>query len=311
MSSVIVRTPAKVNLHLGVGDVRSDRFHELVNVFQAVSLTDDLTARAPDDEGGVTLDVTGEYVRGVPHDRRNLAVRAAHALAEHAGVPAEVALQLRKQIPVAGGMAGGSADAAAALVACDALWGTRASREELQAVAATLGADVPFALVGGTAVGRGIGEQLTPALARGEFHWVFAVASTGLSTVKVYAEFDRLRNGSRAASPDADHPVEPDTLMSALASGDEVALGRALHNDLQPAAVSLRPTLRRTLAAGRELGAIGALVSGSGPTCAFLAHSADHAVDLAVELASAGVCRVVRRARGPVPGARVVDAAAA
>lgn len=313
VSSVIVRTPAKVNLHLGVGDVRADGFHELVNVFQAVSLTDDVTARAPDDDG-VTLAVTGEYVRGVPLDRRNLAVRAAHALAEHAGVPAEVALQLRKQIPVAGGMAGGSADAAAALVACDALWGTRASRDDLQTVAATLGADVPFALVGGTAVGRGMGEQLTPALARGEFHWVFAVASTGLSTVKVYAEFDRLRNGSRPA-PDgpggSEHPVEPDALMSALASGDEVALGRALHNDLQPAAVSLRPTLRRTLAAGRELGAIGALVSGSGPTCAFLAHSADHAVDLAVELASAGVCRVVRRARGPVPGARVVDAAAA
>jgi len=306
VSSVIVRTPAKVNLHLGVGGVRPDGFHELVNVFQAVSLTDDLTARRPDAEGGVTLTVTGEHVRGVPHDRRNLAVRAAYALAQHAGVPAEAELHLRKQIPVAGGMAGGSADAAAALVACDALWGTRASRDDLLKVAATLGADVPFAIVGGTAVGRGNGDQRTPALVRGEFHWVFAVASTGLSTVKVYEECDRLRGDAAPL-----HPEEPDELMAALAAGDEVALGRALHNDLQPAAISMRPALRRTLAAGRELGAIGAVVSGSGPTCAFLAHSADHAVDLAVELASAGVCRFIRRARGPVPGARVVDAAAA
>lgn len=305
MTSVIVRTPAKVNLHLGVGSARSDGFHELVNVFQAVSLTDDLTAR-PADEPGVALSVVGEHVRGVPTDRRNLAVRAAQALAKHAGLPADVSLQLRKQIPVAGGMAGGSADAAAALIACDSLWGTRASKEDLQEVAATLGADVPFALVGGTAVGRGMGERLTPALVRGEFHWVFAVAGSGLSTVKVYGEFDRMVDG---AAPT--HPPEPEELMSALAAGDEVALGRALHNDLQPAAISLRPTLRRTLAAGRELGAIGALVSGSGPTCAFLAHSADHAVDLAVELASAGVCKVVRRARGAVPGARVIDAAAA
>lgn len=302
MTSVLVRTPAKVNLHLGVGAVRPDGFHELVNVFQAVSLTDELTARTPDD-GGVTLSVSGEHIKGVPQDRRNLAVRAAYALAEQAGVPADVELQLRKQIPVAGGMAGGSADAAAALVACDALWGTRASREDLIKLGATLGADVPFALVGGTAVGRGVGEQLTPALVRGEFHWVFAVAATGLSTVKVYGEFDRMRNGTGPS-----HPPEPDELMAALAAGDEVALGRVLHNDLQPAAVSLRPALRRTLAAGRELGAIGVLVSGSGPTCAFLAHSADHAVDLAVELASRGVCRLVRRARGPVPGARVIEA---
>lgn len=282
--------------------MRPDGFHELINVFQAVSLTDDLTASPPEGGSGVSLTLAGEQVRGVPRDRRNLAVRAAHALAKHAGVPAEAELRLRKQIPVAGGMAGGSADAAAALVACDALWEIHASREDLLKVATTLGADVSFALVGGTAVGRGIGEQLTPALTRGDFHWVFAVAGSGLSTVRVYAEHDRLR-GDEAPQ----HPVEPADLMAALVAGDEVALGRALHNDLQVAALSLRPALRRTLAAGREYGAIGAIVSGSGPTCAFLAHSADHAVDLAVELASAGVCQVVRRVRGPVPGARVVE----
>lgn len=297
---VTVRTPAKVNLHLGVGHVRQDGFHELVNVFQAVSLTDEVTAQPSD--GGVSVALSGEHVRGVPTDRRNLAVRAAHALARHAGVTADAALHVRKQIPVAGGMAGGSADAAGALVACDALWDTKASRDDLLAVARTLGADVPFALVGGTAVGRGTGGQLAPALARGEFHWVFAVAGSGLSTPRVFAEHDRLAGDAVPL-----RPTEPAELMAALAAGDEVALGRTLHNDLQPAAISLRPTLRRTLAAGRELGAIGAVVSGSGPTCAFLAHSADHAVDLAVELSAAGVCRVVRRVRGPVQAAHVVD----
>ncbi|MGH3097585.1 MAG: 4-(cytidine 5'-diphospho)-2-C-methyl-D-erythritol kinase [Streptosporangiales bacterium] len=300
MLMVTVRTPAKVNLHLGVGHVRPDGFHELVNVFQAVSLTDDVTAQPSD--GGVTVTLSGEHLRGIPTDGRNLAVRAAHTLARHAGVPADAALHVRKQIPVAGGMAGGSADAAGALVACDALWGTKASRDDLLAVARTLGADVPFALVGGTAVGRDTGGQLTPALARGEFHWVFAIAGSGLSTPRVFAEHDRLAGD---AAPK--RPAEPDELMAALVAGDEVALGRTLHNDLQTAAISLRPALRRTLAAGRELGAIGAVVSGSGPTCAFLAHSADHAVDLAVELSSAGVCRVVRRVRGPVPAAHVVD----
>jgi 4-diphosphocytidyl-2-C-methyl-D-erythritol kinase len=224
------------------------------------------------------------------------------ALARSAGVPARVHLHLRKSIPVAGGMAGGSADAAAALVACDALWGLRLDRSELAEIAAGLGADVPFALVGGTAVGVGTGSSLTPALARGRFHWVLALADGGLSTAEVYAAFDRLQADSIRPEPRVS-----DDLMAALRTGEPARLGRALDNDLARAAVSLRPALRFTLDVGEEYGALASIVSGSGPTCAFLARDEEHALDLAVGLSAAGVCRTVRRAEAPVPGARIIE----
>lgn len=302
--TVSVRVPAKVNLQLAVGALRSDGYHDLVTVFQAVSLYDVVDAEAGRPGGGVVLTVEGDGAESLPTDASNLAARAAAALAEVAGVDPDVRLHLRKGIPVAGGMAGGSADAAGALVACDALWRTGLGRADLVGLAASLGADVPFGLVGGTAVGLGTGTRLTPALARGRFHWVFALADGGLSTPAVYAECDRRRAGTYPPEPAVSEP-----LMAALRAGDPGALGRALVNDLQPAAVALRPALQRTLDAGEELGALGALVSGSGPTCAFLARDAEHALDLAVALSSAGVCRTVRRAEGPVAGARVVPPA--
>jgi 4-diphosphocytidyl-2-C-methyl-D-erythritol kinase len=209
---------------------------------------------------------------------------------------------IRKGIPVAGGMAGGSADAAAALVAVDALFGLGLSRDQLADVGAELGSDVPFALHGGTAVGRDRGTELTTAMVRGSFHWVFALAFEGLSTPAVYRECDRLREGT-----DVPDPEVPDALMAALSSGDAKALGRALTNDLQPAALSLRPQLRQVLEIGEEYGALGGIVSGSGPTCAFLARDDEHAIDLAVAFTASGVCRTVKRAAGPVHGARVVD----
>jgi 4-diphosphocytidyl-2-C-methyl-D-erythritol kinase len=299
-SSVTVRAPAKVNLGLSVGSRREDGYHDLVNVFQAVSLTDEVTVRAAPEATGTTVTVTGE-IDGVPLDGENLAVQAALLLARSAGRRADLELTIRKGIPVAGGMAGGSADAAAALLACDALWGTGCTRGRLLELAAELGADVPFALMGGTAVGMGRGDRLTAALGRGSYHWVLALADGGLSTPAVYAEVDRLREDDMLPEPDVS-----DTLMSALRAGDAVALGRALHNDLQPAAISLRPRLRATLEVGREQGVLGAVVCGSGPTCAFLVRDAEAALDLAVVLSASGVCRTVKRARGPVPGARVV-----
>jgi 4-diphosphocytidyl-2-C-methyl-D-erythritol kinase len=296
--TVLVRAPGKVNLHLSVGPRRADGYHDLATVFHAVSVYDEVTAR----HGvGVTLDIDG--AQDIPRGPDNLAYRAAIALARWAGVPAEVALHVRKGIPVAAGMAGGSADAAATLVACDALWGLRLSRAELLQVAAKLGSDVPFALVGGTAVGIGRGEQVTPALTRGTFHWVFAVADRGLSTPAVYAEIDRLRSGERVPAP-----TVPDAVMSALRSGDPHALGRALSNDLQRAACSLRHSVRLALDVGEECGALGAVVSGSGPTCAFLVRDAEHGLDVAVGLSASGVAATVLRATGPVSGARVVDA---
>lgn len=298
-----VRVPAKVNLQLAVGPARDDGYHPLVTVFHAVSLHDEVTV-AP--AAKMTLTVTGEDAATVPTDRSNLAWRAASALAKAAGVrgaDAAVRIEIRKRIPVAAGLAGGSADAAATLVACNELWQAGLSPRELAEVAAGLGSDVPFSLMGGTVVGRGRGEQLTPALAAGSYHWALAFGRTGLSTAQVYATFDRLRAARAAAS---DEPSLSTDLMTALRSGDPARVGPLLTNDLQPAALSLQPDLRRTLTAGREHGALGAVVSGSGPTCAFLARDAAHARDLAVLLTGAGVCRATARASGPVPGATIL-----
>lgn len=297
-----VRVPAKVNLHLAVGSVRADGFHELTTVLQAVSLYDEVTA-APGP--GVTVEVVGEGAADIPTDGANLAVRAAQLLAEHTGADPSVRLTLTKGIPVAGGMAGGSADAAGALVACDALWGTGCGRDDLAGLAAELGSDVPFSLHGGTALGTGRGEQLTPVLGTGSFHWVFALAEGGLSTPAVYAEHDRVPPAPvRPGTVRRDDL--PDGVLAALRSGDPVALGTVLHNDLQAAALRLRPALRRVLDAGVELGALGGVVSGSGPTVALLVRSAGAAATLATALAGLDVCRAIRRASGPVPGARVV-----
>ncbi len=329
---VTVRSPAKVNLHLGVGPRRDDGYHAVTTILQAVSLYDDITvtdvpdaATDPDAmEPVIAVEVTGEGAAGalpaaapgdipansaaarislVPTGSDNLAVRAAYVLAARAGVRGAGAhLSMAKGIPVAAGMAGGSADAAGALVAFDALWGTDLDRSVLAELAAGLGSDVPFPLTGGTALGTGRGEQLTPVLGRGEYHWVFALADGGLSTASVYAEFDRLSEGRLRTEP-----TPPDAVLAALRTGDPVELGNALVNDLQPAALRLRPSLRRVLETGTELGAVGAVVSGSGPTCAFLARDAAQSVALAASLAGMGVCRAVRRAHGPVAGARLVD----
>ncbi|WP_227979856.1 4-(cytidine 5'-diphospho)-2-C-methyl-D-erythritol kinase [Nocardia spumae] len=297
-SSVVVRAPSKVNLHLGVGDLRSDGYHELTTVFQALSLADDVRI-SPASSLAVT--VQGESAAQVPTDRTNLVWRAAVRLGHLAGRAPLVEIAIDKGIPVAGGMAGGSADAAAALVGLNELWNLQMSRDELAAVAAELGSDVPFALHGGTALGRGRGERLLPVLSRNTFHWVLALAKDGLSTPRVFAELDRLREQG-----DPPRLGDPQDLLQALASGDATQLAPLLGNDLQAAALSLNPALRRTLRAGVEAGALAGIVSGSGPTCAFLCGSESAAVAVSAELAGAGVCRSVRTATGPVPGARVL-----
>lgn len=299
---VTVRVPAKVNLQLAVGPLREDGYHDLVNVFHAVSLYDEVTAAEPnapgDSDDPIKVRVRGVGAAEIPTDDGNLAVRAARALARSAGRSYRADLVIDKTIPVAGGMAGGSADAAGALVACNELWGLGLPVEDLMEIAADIGSDVPFALLGGTAVGTGRGERLTPLETTGVFHWVFALADGGLSTPAVYGECDRLR---AAAGHGAPQPVASEPLLAALREGDAEGLGRALHNDLQPAALSLRPSLARTLRAGRELGSLGAIVSGSGPTCAFLARSQEHAADLAVALAKdTEICRSAVTACGPV-----------
>jgi 4-diphosphocytidyl-2-C-methyl-D-erythritol kinase len=303
VTAVTARAPAKVNLQLAVGPPRAHGYHDVVTVFHAVSLFDEVTV-APAQTDSVV--VTGEGADSVPADGTNLAVRAADALAEAVGPGCKdspgLAIRISKRIPVAAGLAGGSADAAATLVACNELWRAGLSQAELCELAAGIGSDVAFGLVGGTAIGVGRGEQVTSALAAGTYHWVLAFATGGLSTAQVYAACDRIR-AARGEEPALDGPDS--RLMAALRSGKAGEVAPLLANDLQAAAISLRPELRRTLAAGEEHGALAGIVSGSGPTCAYLAKDARHAAALAVALAGAGVCRTVAHVVGPAPGATV------
>jgi len=336
VTSVTVRVPAKVNLQLAVGPLRPDGYHGLVTVFHAVSLFDEVTV-VPAEADSVT--VSGEGADLVPEDGDNLALRAVRTLrqaiakrdiavasgnaarasdtggaagaagkraAAVGGAPKAggVAVSIEKRIPVAGGMAGGSADAAAALVACNQLWGAGLTQEELCAVAGDVGSDVAFAVLGGTAVGRGRGEQLTPVPSAmpATYHWVVAFAEGHLSTPTVFRTLDKQRQDQEAAEPELSAE-----LMEALSTGDPARLGAALSNDLQEPALTLFPALRKTLDAGLEAGALGALVSGSGPTCFFLASDDRHSSDLAVSLSGAGVCRAVASAAGPAAGACVIE----
>ncbi len=298
-SEIRVVAPAKINLSLAVGGVGGDGYHPLATVYHAIGLYDEIVVR-PAERTSVTVSGSGVDLDAVPTDDRNLARRAAQALAAHVGTDLAAHVHVHKNIPVAGGLAGGSTDAAATLVGLDALFELGLPRAELMRVAATLGSDVPFCLVGGTAVGTGRGELVAPVMARGGYWWAVVPGEGGLSTPRVYAEFDRL-----AGDRDVPEPKLPDALLGALLAGDADALGSALVNDLQPAALSLRPTLAVPLDAGREAGALGSLVSGSGPTTVFLCADADHARevrDLVVAATGASTGFVVP---GPVPGAKV------
>jgi 4-diphosphocytidyl-2-C-methyl-D-erythritol kinase len=305
---VRVRAPGKVNLQLSVGPAGADGFHPLATVFQAVDLYESVTASVRDDEQ-ITLTVEAvpalaASTAAIPLDQSNLAWQAALAVRERFGIDAGVDLHILKGVPVAGGMAGGSADAAAAVVACAQAWDCGASRADLHDVCTTLGSDVPFALQGHTAVGLGRGDQLSPAITRGEYHWVFAVRHEGLSTPAVFREFDRL------SELDGTPPTEPAldaAIMRALSLGDAVALGAALRNDLQRAALSLAPDLEATMDAMRDADALGVIVSGSGPTVAGLARSRQHALAIAAHVSALRRADATFCASGPATGAVILD----
>ena len=302
LARVTARVPAKINLSLSVGPLRTDGFHELVTLYQAIALFDDVTVTLKPKDERSTVEVTGEYATSVPLDESNLAYRAAMRVLEAYEDDSAFAISIRKSIPVAAGLAGGSADAAGALLAMDTLLGGQLGKNELHLLAAELGSDVPFALMGNTALGRGRGEEITPALSRGEFHWVLGISNQGLSTPAVYKESDRLREGMIVSSPRIS-----EKLMHALLSGEPEELGKNLSNDLAPAALSLRPGLRLVLDIAAEYAALGAIVSGSGPTIAILARDEEHSLDIAVALTASGVVNNVARALGPVAGARIIE----
>ncbi|WP_062311002.1 4-(cytidine 5'-diphospho)-2-C-methyl-D-erythritol kinase [Demequina rhizosphaerae] len=306
--TVRAKAPAKVNLQLTVGPPRADGYHPLVTVFQALDLWEIVEA-TPRTDGEITLAVdvaAGSPIdaSGVPLDRTNLAWKAAELLARTFGIADGVDLRIVKGVPVAGGMAGGSADAAAALVACAEAWDTGATRGELAQLAARLGADVPFSLHGHTAVGMGRGDELTPVMSHGEFHWVLATQASGLSTPEVFAEYDR-RIDSREQAP-SDLDIDP-PLMRALMAGDAVALGQSLLNDLEGPALALMPRLEDVLDAAEAAEACGAIVSGSGPTVAALARSRQHALAIAAHLKASKTCDAVVTASGPASGTLLVQ----
>lgn len=296
-----MRVPAKVNLQLAVGPREADGYHNLVSVFQAISIYDDVTISKSAPGSGITIEITGDHTHGVPGNSTNLAVKAAQLIADEYDFAVDIHIAVNKSIPVAGGMAGGSADAAAVIVGLNELFDLEMSREEMLEFGSQLGSDVPFMITGGTAIGQGRGDQLTAALSRGTYHWVLALSTVGLSTPAVYQECDRLRAGLDIAAPQTS-----DALMQSLLSADPKAVGLALQNDLQSAACSLRPALTLVLDVGEEYGALGAIVSGSGPTVAFLVGDEEQGLDLAVALTSSGVVGSVARAYGPVPGAKVI-----
>jgi len=316
---VIARVPAKVNLQLAVGPLGTDGFHEVTTVFQAISLFDDVTVETAAENNGISIQVTGQTSTGVPSDSSNLAVKAATLMIKNYDLPSDINIKLKKEIPVAGGMAGGSADAAGeipvaggmaggsadaagVIVGLDSLFELGLSRDEMEMVGSKIGADVPFSICGGVAIGTGRGDQITPALFKGSYNWVLALSGQGLATPSVYAECDRLREGLSISTP-----VVSEQLMQALRAGDAKALGKSLSNDLQPAACSLRPALRLVLDVGLDYGALGGIVSGSGPTVAFLVKDDEHAMDLTVALSSSGVISSVVRASGAVAGARIIE----
>ena len=301
--SVRVRAPGKINVYLQVGCLQDDGYHDLATAFQAVSLFEEVVATHAED---FTIAVTGTVpLDGVPVDDRNLALRAARLLASETGYDGGVHLEVTKLVPVAGGMGGGSADAAAALVACDALWGTGLPSTRLHELAARLGADVPFAMLGGTAIGTGRGDRLSPALARGRFDWVLVTSEEGVSTPAVYRELDLHRERHRFdIGPIADVPqVDPDVLH-ALRAGDARMLATTLRNDLQAATLQMRPDLAAVLELGEETGALAGIVSGSGPTLAFLCGGPGEAVDLQATFRAAGHEAI--HVHGPVHGARAI-----
>ena len=298
--AVTVRVPAKVNVYLGVGPREESGYHGLATVFQSLSVYDEVTV-----EAARTLSIAGvgKWASYIPTNSTNLAWKAARKVAQAYGIDPDVRITINKSIPVAAGLAGGSADGAATLVACNAFWGGKLSHDELEVIAAELGSDVPFMLHGGCALGVNRGDVLSPVMTRGIFHWVLATFNEGLGTPEIYGRLDEMRDAEFDQAPQV-----PTELLAALAQGNAEALGATVFNDLQAPAIAARPVLGQVLEFGLEQGALGGIVSGSGPTVAFLAESESAAIDLVIGLMGSGLVDGALHAHGPVHGARVVPA---
>lgn len=300
---ITVSAPGKINIFFKVGALQENGFHEVLSVYQALDLRESVTVSASNSwQVSVSGALSAEQIAAVPTGEDNLVVRAAKSIAELAGLddPHPVNFEIAKNVPVAGGMGGGSADAAAALLAVDELWCTGIDGDSLLNKAAELGADIPFALLGGTAIGVGKGDDLEPIDDVSQLNWVLVPMDAGLSTPRVYAKLDEIR-AARGENPEmVATPSKPHELISALKFGDAHEVAKHLHNDLQEAAVALMPELSATMQAGIAAGALAAMVSGSGPTVAMLAESAAAAESIANNLAFEGYIAIATT--GPAKG---------
>lgn len=302
-NSVRVSAPGKINIFFAVGQLREDAYHDVASVYQALNLREEIEVAVADEwQVEVSGQVSADQLASVPQNDSNLAIRAAKLIAREAGIeePTPLKIQITKNVPVAGGMGGGSADAAAALLAVDELWCTGVAGEKIWKAATELGADVPFALIGGTAIGTGKGEELQAINGVKKFHWVLVVSNDGLSTPSVYQKLDAIRaeRGENIRAPrNLDVPIQ---LIEALQSGDAHQLAASLRNDLQEAAIAMRPELGELINLGVAAGALAGMVSGSGPTVAFLVADAPAAQAVANKLAVGGYRAITTH--GPAVG---------
>jgi len=290
-NQIIASAPGKINIFFKVGSLQDDGYHEVLSIYQALDLREIVKVSSSATwRVAVSGSLSEEQIASVPTGQDNLVVRAAKAIASLAKIsnPPELSFEITKNVPVAGGMGGGSADAAAAMLAVDALWGTKLDQEELMTAASNFGADIPFSILGGTAVGVGRGDQLSPLDGVRKLHWVLVPMNAGLSTPKVYAKLDEMRVSQGQDPRQIDSPKSPQELIDALKLGDAHAVAKHLHNDLQDAAVALMPELAKTIATGLAAGALAAMVSGSGPTVVMLAESETAAESIANRLALEG-----------------------
>ena len=318
MREVRASAPGKVNLTLRVGAPTPDGYHPLVTVFEALNLRETVTVRTSQAPGvrvetiaylpdGSIDEATTRAMADVD-PQTHLAVRAARVLQRlaaagpWASAAAGLSICVDKRVPVAGGMAGGSADAAAALVACNELWELGLGVDQLHAIGRSLGADVPACLAGGIALGTGRGDHMSVLREgdeEGHHHWVMLLSHEGLSTPSVFREFDRI-DAEQAPALVEPSPEE----VAALCAGPE-ELRHCLVNDLQAPALRLRPELAETIAAATDAGALAVTLSGSGPTVAALARDAEHAHTLAATLSDAPTVARAIPAHGPACGARI------
>lgn len=270
-----LRTHAKINLFLRVIGRRPDGYHEIESIFHGVSLSDRIHLR-PTGGSDINVVMHSDGPRSEEIElENNLAYLAARSLLERGVTGAGLHIEIDKRIPIAAGLGGGSGNAAGVLIALNELWGAGLGSEDLNAVAASVGSDVPYCLVGGTMLATARGEKLTSLPSPTDLHFVLGISEEPLFTRDVYERWDELGSGPGEGSA---------SMTLALGTGDPREVGQLLHNDLEAAAFSLRPELEELKKVISSAGALGAAVTGSGPTLFGLASDAEHARDIAAKI---------------------------